>query len=333
MQNKILIYGEFWQGTLPSLLESNLRQRGYNVKTFDFTKIVPGISDRAIFNRLKRRVFHWWYERRVNLAFCEYVDAEKPDCIIVSKGLNLWPQTVSSVGQKCSKLVNWNPDDFFNSTNTNANLLGGFKYYDFIISSRKHLFGEYSNHGAKRMVYVDWYFVPDLHYPHSILNSYNITFVGSWSSAREQFISKLNSSVDIWGGGWARSSRGFRSNHRVNARIISQDEMSLIFSSSKFNLNLITHENRDLSNLRFFEVCASGGLLVTERNSSSTYFLVDREDCLMYDSVDDLNYILEAASSLDLRSIANSGHLKITMGKNAIGDRVDELLKAIGYDG
>lgn len=327
MQKKFLIYGEFWQGTLPSLLEGELRLRGYDVKIFDFTKIVPGISDRAIVNRIKRRIFSAWYERRVNARFAEYANQGKPDYIIVSKGLNLRPETVASLRQIGAKLINWNPDDFFNSKNTNANLMEAFKHYDVIVSSRPHLFDEYRERGAKKLLFVDWYYVPELHHPRHNQFKYNLTFVGSWSPLREQFISKIQTPVAIWGGGWERASASFKAAYQVNAKIISQGEMSSIFSSSKYNLNLITHENRDLSNLRFFEVCASGGLLITERNESSNSYLIDGEDCLMYNTAEDVNRIL--ASSFDLSKIAQSGYKKIINGKNSFSDRVGQLLEAL----
>ena len=327
MQKKFLIYGEFWQGTLPSLLESELRLRRHEVIVFDFTKTVPGISDRAIINRIKRRIALAWYERQVNARFIECANKEKPDYIIVSKGVNLWPETVHSLTQIGAMLINWNPDDFFNSKNTSANLIGAFKYYDRIVSSRPHLFVEYIERGAKQTVFIDWYYVPELHHSRHNQIKYHLTLVGSWSPLREEFISKIRTPVVIWGGGWEKSSARFKSSHQVNAKIISQAEMSSIFSSSRYNLNLITHENRDLSNLRFFEVCASGGLLITERNESSLSYLTEGEDCLMYSTAEDVNRIL--GRSLDLAAIAGSGYKKITDGKNSFSDRVGQLLEAL----
>jgi len=327
MQKRILIYGEFWPGTLPSLLKKELVDRGHIVSIFDFTKIVPGISDRKIFNRIKRRVFTSFYEWQVNATFLRQAKVEKPDVIIVSKGLNLYPRTVEELSQLGGKLINWNPDDFFNSKNTNDNLVNSVRYYDLVVSSRPHLFQEYQEHGIKKSLFVDWYYVPELHFPRQTSFKYDLTFVGSWSPLREEFISHIVTPIDIWGGGWERSSLKFKSLHRVNSKIVSQVEMSSIFSESKYNLNLITHENRDYSNLRFFEVCASGGLLITEKNESSMSYLVDREDCLMYDTVDDVNKML--VSEFDFGAIAASGYQKIVGGKNSFADRVDQLLNVI----
>ena len=327
MHKKILIYGEFWPGTLPYLLKNELTNRGHIVSTFEFTKIVPGISDRKLVNRINRRLFAYFYNWKVNAEFLHQVKVESPDIIVVSKGINLYPRTVKELRQLGGVLINWNPDDFFNPKNANANLIDSVVYYDLVVSSRPHLFREYLEFGIKKCLFLDWYYVPEFHFPRKTSFKYGLSFVGSWSPLREDFISNINVPVDIWGGGWEKSSFNFKSRHRVNFKIVSQVEMRNIFHESRYNLNLITHENRDYSNLRFFEVCASGGLLVTEKNESSINYLVDREDCLMYTDAYDVNQIL--ATEFNLSAIAESGYKKIVAGKNSFADRVDQLFNAI----
>jgi spore maturation protein CgeB len=224
-------------------------------------------------------------------------------------------------------LINWNPDDFFNPKNTNQNLISSLKHYDLVVSSRPHLFDEYIDFGVKKIVFIDWYYVSNLHFPQNVDKIYNITFVGSYSKRREEFISAIECPVEIWGSGWEHSSIDFKRFHKVHMKILSQKEMCSIFSASKFNLNLITHENRDLSNLRFFEVSASGGLLITERNSSALSYLADGIECFMYDSPDDVNKIIK--SDLDGDIISNKGYTKITNSGNSFADRVTELLNAV----
>ena len=96
---------------------------------------------------------------------------------------------------------------------------------------------------------------------------------------------------------------------------------------SNFNLNILTHENRDFSNLRYFEVPASGGLLLTERNHFSTKYLLDRQECLMYSSINELNQIL--VEDFDLDSIARAGNARILSGGHSFQHRVDEVMSAI----
>jgi len=327
MSKKFIIYGEFWEGTLPYLLSEELNQRGYSVFEFDFSEIMPGIKSRNLFGRIKRNLFSRWYESKINAAFVKSAFSLGPRHIIVCKGLNLWPQTLENLSNTGFYLINWNPDDFFNAKNTNKNLISSLKYYDLVVSSRPHLFDEYIDFGIKRIVFIDWYYVDNLHFPQGLNKIYNITFVGSWSKFREDFISKIEQSLEIWGSGWENSSSSFKKLHKIHMKILSQKQMCLVFSASKFNLNLITHENRDLSNLRFFEVCASKGLLITERNSSALSYLTDGVECLMYDSPNDVNKIIKI--DLDLSDISNRGHIKITNSGNSFADRVTELINAM----
>ena len=319
-----MVYGESWIGTLPQLLASDLAKRGYLVEIFDFTDILPGIRNRSLQERIQRRLFSEFFTGKIKSAFLKRVDAFSPDLVIVSKGLHLDVETLQKIRSKGIPLVNWNPDDFFNPKNSSASLIEAMVEYDVIVSSRKHLFQKYLDHGVQRILYLDWYFVPEMHFDHRKEKTIPASFVGSWSSSREEFIGQLATSFSIWGGGWEKSSRAFRKLHNVQNKILSQIEMSVVFSSSRFNLNLLTHENSDFSNLRFFEVPASGGLLLTERNQIVTRYLVDREECLMFSSLEEVNQIL--AGKFDLDAIAKAGYRRITSGGHSFASRVDEVL-------
>lgn len=319
-----MIYGEGWTGTLPSLLHESLTQRGMLVELFDFTNILKGIKNRSLGQRIQRRLFSIYYTACIRSKFTDAVKSFMPDIILVSKGLHLDSDTLTKIKMLGIPLVNWNPDDFFNPKNSNSSLIQAMPLYDLIVSSRYHLFDKYKAHGAKQLLYLDWYYVPKLHFYHKLPRTIFASFVGSWSPTREEFIGRLSRKFKIWGGGWEKSSREFQRKHDVQRKILSQLEMSEVFGSSFFNLNLLTHENSDFSNLRFFEVPASGGMLLTERNASASRYLVDGKECLMFSSSEEVNKILRCSN--DLNDIARAGHQRITAGANAFSDRVDELL-------
>ena len=86
---------------------------------------------------------------------------------------------------------------------------------------------------------------------------------------------------------------------------------------------MLTPENHDLINLRAFEVCASGGLLLTDRVS----YLIDGEDCLMFNSPEEVNDLLTKIHNCS--AIAQQGQLKVINGKNAFSDRAQQLLGLI----
>jgi spore maturation protein CgeB len=328
MSTRFLIYGESWTGTLPRLLTDELRERGLPVQLFDFTDYMPGIRDRSLGQRVRRRLFPSRYQRRVQAEFLRTVAEFGPHVIIVSKGLHLARATLDGLSARGIYIVNWNPDDFFNMKNSSAGLLAAMPAYDLIVSSREHLFARYREHGARALLSLSWYYVPSLHFDHQLPVVREASFVGSWSPTREAFIGGLRKRFGVWGGGWEKSSMGFRRDHDVAGKVLNQVEMSQVFGTSRYNLNLLTHENNDRSNLRVFEVTASRGLLLTERNDEVASLLTDRQDCLMFSSREEVNELF--AHTLDLERIARSGFDRIRDAGNTFTDRVDTLLAYVG---
>ena len=328
MFKKIGIYGESWTGTLPQLLHSSLQDKGVEVSLFDYSDIMPGIKDRTLVGKIMRRLFYKIYVVLINIKFLKYVYDNNPDVIIVIKGLDIRVDTLEKIKREGVKLINWNPDDFFNMKNSNKNLITSINQYDIIISSRPHLFEKYYKFGANKMIFIDWYYVSELHSPQNKKKDIEISFVGSWSEYREKFIDQIGIKFVIKGSGWEKSALEFKKRHDVDPRILSQREMSEIFERSCINLNILTPDNSDLSNLRFFEVPASGGLLLTEKNSVSVSYLEDKKECFMYSSAEEARKII-INNNNDLDAISKAGYLRIKKDRHSFSDRVIELLKSI----
>ena len=330
MHKTILIYGENWQGSLPQLLYADLTGRGINTKIFDYTDIMPGIKNRNFIDKVRRRLFYSRYVKRINKQFLKKINTAKPDVVIIAKGLHISLKTLKIIRGTNTQLINWNPDDFFNMKNSSGVLIESLKFYDLIISSRPHLFDKYYSYGAKDLLFVDWYYVPSLHFSQDLEKTIDYSFVGSWSKYREEFITRIERPFVIRGAGWEKSSTGFKKYNDVDSKILTQLQMRRLFNITKVNLNILTTENEDISNLRFFEVPASGGLLLTERNSHSSLYLDDKIDCLMYSSVDEIKDIMD--KNLFLSKIAISGTKKIMESEHSFSHRVDKLIRYISYE-
>lgn len=324
---KILIYGENWEGTLPNLLYTHLLGKGYRAKIFDFTDILPGIKERSLFGRVKRRLLESHYVQAINQQFLREIKQLSPDFVLVAKGLHLSREVLQQVRENGAYLINWNPDDFLNMKNSSDKLVASIPDYDMIVSPREHRFPRYKELGAKELLWIDWYYIRGLHQYEPCEKKIEASFCGSWSPTREEFIRQLNVRFHIWGSSWEKSAASFRKSHDVYREILSQREMAKVFATSKFNLNMLTHENKDLTNLRIFEVTASGGLLLTESNESTSKYLEDGKEVLMYSSVKDANRIL--SQRLDHEAIALAGMTRIVNNGNSFDDRVASLLEAI----
>ena len=324
MFSKLLIYGESWPGCHGRLLLDELHSRGHEAEIFDHTNFMPGIKSRSLFQRIKRRIFTDYYSSRIRKQFWKKIKEYDPSSILICKGLNLDSTLLKKIRRKGYFIINWNPDDFFNPLNSNKQLIESIPEYDLIISSRRHLFEEYKNFGAKEIMFLNWYYVKDLHKKEGLDIVYDVSFVGSWSKRREEIISQLPSKVNIWGGGWHKASRKFKHANNVNLEILSQTDMSKVFEQSKFNLNFLTSENRDYTNLRLFEVPASNGLLVTERTSDSQDILTDSVDCIMFSDTEEL--IQRLNSENQTKFLVTRGYERITNSNHEFSDRVDSII-------
>jgi spore maturation protein CgeB len=115
----------------------------------------------------------------------------------------------------------------------------------------------------------------------------------------------------------------------VHPKILSQVEMSAKFQECTYNINLLTVENYDFTNLRQFEVAASGGLLLTPRNAEASKFFSDRKSALMFDNTAEINKIIND-TSLDLNLIKRNGYDAIVKrSKNSFGDRFKSIMSEI----
>ena len=324
MFSRLLIYGESWPGCHGRLLLDDLNSRGNVAEIFDHTNFMPGIKSRSLYQRIKRRLFINYYNYQIRKQFWKKIKEFNPSSIVICKGLNLNSTLLKKIRSKGYFIINWNPDDFLNPLNSNKQLIESIPEYDLIISSRRHLFEEYKNFGAKEIMFLNWYYVEQLHKKRGLDVVYDVSFVGSWSKRREKIISQLSYKVNIWGGGWHKASKKFKRTNKVNFEILSQTDMSKVFEQSKFNLNFLTSDNRDYTNLRLFEVPASNGLLVTERTQDSEDILKDSVDCIMFSSIEEL--IQRLNSEKQAKFIAKKGYQKITHSNHEFSDRVDSII-------
>ena len=98
-------------------------------------------------------------------------------------------------------------------------------------------------------------------------------------------------------------------------------------SQSKINLNFLTDENYDTSNLRFFEVSACKGLLLNEYSNRFENILSSKNDTFYFKNVDEINCIIDEILILNedkIRSISNSASKKIK--DHSFDNRCEKIL-------
>ncbi len=335
----ILIYGEPYEWAMAANLIQSFRELGHNAELFDYTQLMYKTKKFSLMNRVLDRLMFYQVSKSINTKLVDRINHTKYDILLVLKGIHLFSETIATAKNKVEYVVNWNPDDFFNPLNNSRFLLNSLKFYDCIFTARSHLINEYHHQGIKRAELLDWYYLPKYQHPVQVSENdrrkfgSDIVFVGTWSQRREKYISQLHGmNIKVWGGGWSRSGSKFRSQIECLPPIFS-DDMCKVVCSSKININILTIENRDSSNLRNFEVPACNGFQLTERSDRILELFEEEREIACFSNPEELafkcNYFLEHQSERE--RIREKGFERVIRGQHTILDRAKQIISTL-YD-
>ncbi len=333
---KILVCAEgcAW-GMGPALVDA-FSELGHDAELFDWTKFLYTSRGGGLGNRILDRLLFRRVAGRINEALARFVQDKKYDLVLVTKGLHLYPATISEIKERSVRTANWNPDDFFNPVNSSAGLRASFGVYDCIYTPRRHLIPEYLSRGARRCEYIDWYFVPRYFHPsadRAASPGYDndVVFIGSWSRRREALLGHLKDfDLKVFGGSWKWASAEFKRRVRCLPPVYN-DDMCRLIERSRINLNIITRENRDTSNLRNFEIPACGGFQLSERSEEILRLFEEGKEIACFGDGAELAskcayYLSDEKARAE---IAASGYKKLLSGKNTALDRARQILETV----
>jgi hypothetical protein len=106
-----------------------------------------------------------------------------------------------------------------------------------------------------------------------------------------------------------------------------------IMSQSLINLNVLTKENRDVTNLKIFEIPASYGLMLTDNTQTTHNYLNDYAfyfDSFNPESINlQIDNILSRYTKSDLYDLRHESYLRIISNNNDIESRVNSIISSI----
>ncbi|MDX9988228.1 glycosyltransferase [Thiothrix unzii] len=317
-------------------LKVALEKLSITVDIFDWSRYLISTISKTSFLKPFDKYFISLSTHLINKNLIESTRNNKYDAIIVMRGDHIIKSTLLEIKNKSCVIINWNTDDIFNNLNSNKNILESFTIYDCHMSPRLNLQDDYISKGAKKFHKIDWYYRDDVIGNFDTQNynnkDYDISFVGSWSHRRESILSHLNEfNLNVWGWGWKRKCINKSISNNVKGSHIPMTSALSIFNNSKVNINILTHENRDTSNIRNFEISSVSGFQICERSD----YLVDlfKEDIEMVyfsetdELVDKCKFYLNNDSLRE--KIAKASYERVVQSKHSISDRAKEIVDLI----
>ncbi|MGO2233620.1 MAG: CgeB family protein [Marinomonas sp.] len=331
---KILIYETelFSSGTRYPFKEA-AESLGNSVDMFDWTYYFYGLNYPTFKNRIKDKLFRKQCIDNLNRDLQRIIELGNYDLFLVLSGKYIYPETTEKAIKKIKCVVNWNTDHPFNMLNSTKWLLDSLPLYHAHFTPRIHLKDDYEQFGMKNIHELNWYYRYgiDLIEKKPKEYTYESNFIGSWSKRRSDYINSIpDSTMQIFGWGWNRKDDKVDKS-RINPSI-SIKKMMDIYSFSKINLNLLTIENKDTTNLRNFEIPAAYGFQLAERSDALKNIFEEDKEIVLFSSPEEMadKYQYYLNNDVAREKISLAGFSRLKNSQHSLADRLNTIFNTMG---
>ena len=290
---KILIYGSAYPYALESFYEKKLTILGHKVKIFNGADVFVEYYKSSIINKLFFRIGLSLIYYRINKTFLNTLNYFKPECILVFKGMELFPRIIEKISKKNIPIFNYNPDHpflFHGKGSGNKNVQRAIPFYTCHISYSKKICCDLIN---KYKVNCEW--IPFGYEPVKVFsfdeNSEikKLCFIGHADLERARMIKKISKagiSIDIYGPNWFKYLRNI--NNLTIHDPIYNEKMNEIAQKYRVQLNMFRFHNIDSHNMRTFEMSGIGCIVIAPDSIEHRMFYKENEEHFLYKDFDDL---------------------------------------------
>ena len=283
------------------------RKGDFPIRILRFTPIIGGRQEAA---------------EAINKKILKISRKCSPDLILTVKGETLWKRLLGDLKTQKTKVVNWFPDPM-NTWDLAKKIV---PFYDYFLHFDPLIVEKLKSVGYKNIYYLP--FASEIQKSSKAKKNYDISFIGTYSEFRENYLSNLKKfNLNIWGDPrWYSSSlKKF-----VRGGRIHQDKMKDIIKKSKININIHFNAPREGANLRTFEVAGCSSFLLTDYvKDIENLFKVGKEIDLYRTPLQMVSKSKYYLNNESLREkIAEAGYKKAKSMHNYV-KRVQEMLKII----
>jgi len=271
---RILYVGDNLEGCTSGMRLETLRRLGHQVRAI--SKTVPMEGPIARFRSRILWKLGYPQDRGVNQAILAALSDCRADVLWCDRPVDIKPATLNAAKQVCPsmKIVAYSVDDMSQSHNQSAFYLRSIPLYDLHVTTKSYNVGELAELGAKRVLFVNNAFSPQVHFPMRLSPEEKLRyggpvgFVGTYERERAEMLvtlAKEHIPVRVWGGAWPRRLRSATPYLRIEGNDLMGDSYRWALNSFDINLGFLRKINRDLQTTRSVEIPACGGFMLAER--------------------------------------------------------------------
>lgn len=313
---KILIISQNHKFTNPTAISLSfkraLERTGNSCDIYDLSYYINRYLNFFIkkSNVLRKRMLE-----KENEKLLDFLNVNSYDAILVVKGTFLLPETVDLISKQ-TWIACFNPDDPFNHDSwegsRHSNIPDSIKFYShYFIWSHKlvnKIKQEYSIPVSYLPFAVDPLLIKEFN---NLPKKYLTSFIGNGDIERQNLLSAIGEKlwlssgeeVSVFGRYW-KLSKGLKC---YNGRF--GDDYFKVFSETTYNINILRNQNKGATNMRTFEIPATGNLMIHEDSDEARFFFPPGKAAIYFNSSEEFIDKLEFYNKKD--------HLIETIRENA----------------
>lgn len=230
----------------------------------------------------------------INQKLLEYLSANRFDAILVVKGTFILPETVKEIA--CKTWIScFNPDDPFNSEtwegSSQSNIPDSIENYSHYFIWSQKLRDTIAKKYRVPTSYLPFAIDPELIKVFKGINkNHQISFIGNGDKERQEWLNKSGEKLSAISGDQIKVFGRYWKPHK-GVDVMSGkfgDEYFKVFYESKININILRQQNKGATNMRTFEIPATGNFMLHEISAEAIDFYPADQSAVYFESAEEL---------------------------------------------
>lgn len=308
---KILISGSDKPHAIEKIYHKHLTALGVETNIFAGQTLLANFIEKNIFNRIQNRLgFMQAVYEQISQTLENEVEEQKPDVLLVFKGMEITPETIKRIKEKGVFVTNYNPDHPFIFTGRgsgNKNVTNSFPLYNVHFCYSKLLQEQIEREYKIKTAFLPFgYELSEEEFANCQAETEipKLCFLGNPDNERTEFIKKLVAEgieITIYGHHW---NRYLTSNTKIELKPATyQLGYWKTLQKYRIQLNILRKHNVDSHNMRTFEVPAIGGVQLADDTTEHRLFFEPEKEIFLFKNIADCVEKIKYIQSLPLQTI------------------------------
>lgn len=245
---------------------------------------------KGIFHKIWFRLGFSSVYKEININLKHNVESFRPNCILIFKGMEIFPETLDFCKSRGILLANYNPDNpfiFSGRGSGNSNITKSIDKYSIHFTYSLEIADQLKikTNSSVFSLPFGYELDDDIFFEAQQYNEINkICFIGNPDIYRAELINKLANAgitIDVYGNNW---KKWIKSKNVTTYESVYNNELWFTLRMYRVQLNIMRPHNLNSHNMRTFEIPAVGGIQLAPRTiEHSNFFEEDREIFLYSD--------------------------------------------------